>query len=81
VLLDEAMSSVDVETEKLIDEVLAKEFEGCTVIYVAHRVETILEAEMVVVMEKGRIVEVGELSTLMKRRDRKLRNLVGGNGS
>lgn len=80
VLLDEAMSSVDMETEKLINETLEGEFEDCTVICVAHRVETILKADIVVVMEKGAVVEFGEPNELMGRTGGKLRDLVSGHG-
>jgi ATP-binding cassette subfamily C (CFTR/MRP) protein 1 len=77
VLLDEATSSVDGETERVIKRVLKEEFEGRTVVMVAHRRETILGAEIAVVMDGGRVVEVGRPGELMAR-DGRLRELLGG---
>jgi ATP-binding cassette subfamily C (CFTR/MRP) protein 1 len=77
VLLDEATSSVDGETEGVMKRVLKEKFGGCTVVMVAHRRETILGAEIAVVMDGGRVVEVGRLGELMAR-DGRLRELLGG---
>lgn len=77
VLLDEAMSSVDSNTERVMDTVLRDEFSMCTVICIAHRTETILGADVVAVLENGRVVELGSPEELMKK-DGKLKALVGG---
>ena len=58
VVLDELTSSVDLETEKRILEVVRKEFEGWTVISVAHRMEVGRDADMIVTLEDGRIVDI-----------------------
>ncbi|KAI4721875.1 putative ABC transporter [Aureobasidium sp. EXF-10727] len=60
VVLDEATSSLDTETEALIRRVLNTEFTGCTVISVAHRITTILDADVVVMMDAGRISAIGK---------------------
>lgn len=57
-VLDEATSNVDLETDQCVQRVLREDFEGCTMIVVAHRVETIADADLVVRMEGGRVVEV-----------------------
>jgi ATP-binding cassette subfamily C (CFTR/MRP) protein 1 len=77
ILLDEAMSSIDRETEKVMRDILKKEFEGCTVVNVTHKIDTILEADVVVVMDGGEIVEVGIPGELMEKRDSRLRALLG----
>ncbi|KAK1958778.1 ABC multidrug transporter [Colletotrichum sublineola] len=59
VLLDEATSSVDHKTDKLLQEVIRKEFSSHTILAVAHRLRTIEDYDVVVVMDNGRIVEVG----------------------
>jgi ATP-binding cassette subfamily C (CFTR/MRP) protein 1 len=59
VLMDEATSSLDEETEDLVNKTLVDEFEGCTLISVAHRPSSIRMADLIVSMEGGKIVEVG----------------------
>lgn len=76
VLLDEATSSADAETSRVVNETLKREFEGCTVVMIAHRRETILSADVVVVMEKGAVVEIGEPKGLMEDVGSKLRGLL-----
>ncbi|KAK1994915.1 P-loop containing nucleoside triphosphate hydrolase protein [Colletotrichum falcatum] len=59
VLLDEATSSVDHETDGLLQEVIRKELPSHTVLAVAHRLDTIEDYDVVVVMDNGRVAEVG----------------------
>lgn len=58
-LLDEVSSSVDHETERLMQEIIRQEFRGYTVVAVSHRLDMIMDFDRVVVMDTGRIVEVG----------------------
>jgi ABC-type multidrug transport system fused ATPase/permease subunit len=58
-LLDEVSSSVDVETERIMQEIIRTEFEGYTVIAVSHRLDMIMDFDRVIVMDTGKIVEVG----------------------
>lgn len=60
VLLDEATSSVDGKTDEEMQQVLNDVFGKCTVVTVAHRLESIVNADVVVVMENGEIAEVGD---------------------
>ncbi|MCE8516926.1 ABC transporter ATP-binding protein/permease [Ruegeria pomeroyi] len=66
-LLDEATSALDTETEQEIKEALALAGEGRTVITIAHRLSTIAEADKIVVLEKGEIVEQGTHDALLSR--------------
>lgn len=77
VLLDEATSSIDVETEMLLKDVIKEEFKDFTVVTIAHRPSTILDMDVVVVMAEGRIVEVGSPGVLMEKKDSALWGLVG----
>jgi ABC-type multidrug transport system fused ATPase/permease subunit len=66
-ILDEATSSIDTQTERLIQRALRRLLVGRTSFVIAHRLSTIREADKVVVMSLGRIVEVGAHDELMER--------------
>lgn len=63
---DEATNSLDANNERVIVENLCKFYEGRTVIIVAHRLSTVRNADQIVVLDKGRIVEAGSHDTLIK---------------
>lgn len=64
-MLDEATSSVDTRTEMLIQKAMAKLRKGRTSLVIAHRLSTIYDADIILVMDKGRIVEQGNHEELM----------------
>ena len=67
-ILDEATSNVDTRTEVLIQDAMAKLRQGRTSFVIAHRLSTIRNADTIVVMEDGRIVEQGDHDDLLRRR-------------
>jgi ABC-type multidrug transport system fused ATPase/permease subunit len=66
-ILDEATSSVDTETEMLIQQALERLMLGRTTIIIAHRLSTIRSADVIVVLEGNRILEMGTHADLMAR--------------
>ena len=66
-VLDEATSSLDSETEALIQEALDRLMQGRTSFVIAHRLSTIVKADKIVVMELGEIKEMGSHSALLER--------------
>ena len=65
-VLDEATSSIDSDSEELIQKATAKITEGKTSIIIAHRLETIRNADRIIVMDKGKVIEEGSHKELMK---------------
>jgi ABC-type multidrug transport system fused ATPase/permease subunit len=66
-ILDEATSSVDMQTEQVIQRALARLFEGRTSFVIAHRLSTITNADRIVVIHDGRIVEQGVHQDLLEK--------------
>jgi ATP-binding cassette, subfamily B, bacterial len=67
-ILDEATSSVDIGTERKIEQALRLLLSGRTAFIIAHRLSTIRDADLIVVLEHGRIVEQGSHAELMEKR-------------
>jgi ATP-binding cassette subfamily B protein len=66
-ILDEATSSIDTRTELKISDAFSKLMKGRTSFIVAHRLRTIMDADMILVMNKGNVVERGTHKELLER--------------
>lgn len=68
-ILDEATSSLDTENEKRIQQAIESLQGKLTMVVIAHRISTIRNAESILVLEQGRIVERGNYQSLMRKKD------------
>ncbi len=66
-LLDEPTSDLDAQTDATVQRVLREELAGATIVIVAHRLTTIMDSDLIVVMDAGRVVEVGEPGEILRR--------------
>jgi ABC-type multidrug transport system fused ATPase/permease subunit len=76
-ILDEATSSLDSESERLVQEALEELMKNRTSIIIAHRLSTIREADKIIVLEKGEIIESGNHQELMNNESGLYRYLSG----
>jgi len=67
-VLDEATASVDLETDDLIQATIRKEFADCTIITIAHRLNTIMDSTRVITMDKGTIMEFDSPASLLQNK-------------
>ena len=77
-ILDEATSSIDSRTEKMVQEGLDRLMSGRTVFVIAHRLSTIVNSDVIMVMDHGRIIERGNHASLMAERGTYYRLYTGG---
>lgn len=68
-ILDEATAAVDLETDDLIQRTIRTEFSDCTVLTIAHRLNTILDSDRVIVLDKGQIVEFDAPNNLLQNKN------------
>ena len=67
--LDEATAAVDLETDDLIQATIRNEFAGSTILTIAHRINTIMDSDKVVVMEEGRVKEMDSPQNLLRNQE------------
>lgn len=79
-LLDEATASVDYKTDTAIQEAIATEFNDMTLIIVAHRLQTIMNADKILVLDAGRVVEFDTPQALLVKDGSRFKALVDGSG-
>ena len=69
IVLDEATAAIDLETDDLIQATIRKEFRHCTIITIAHRLNTIMDSDRIVVLSDGKLVEADSPAKLLAKRD------------
>jgi len=80
ILMDEATASVDLETDDLIQKAIREGFRDCTVITIAHRINTIIGSDHVLVMDQGEVAEYDTPAALLARPDSLFSKLVDQTG-
>ena len=68
-ILDEATAAVDLETDDLIQATIRKEFAGSSVLTIAHRLNTIMDSNMVMVLDQGNIAEFDSPDNLLANKE------------
>ena len=80
IVLDEATSSVDVETDAKLQQTIQREFSACTLLCIAHRLNTIIYYDRILVMDAGRVAEYDTPLHLFDREDSIFRSLCNEAG-
>ncbi len=75
-MVDEATANVDLDTDRLVQEVLKSSLQHRTVITIAHRIDTVMAADRIVVMADGEVVEMGDPNVLIASTDSHFSKLI-----
>ncbi|KAF1798871.1 P-loop containing nucleoside triphosphate hydrolase protein [Mucor lusitanicus] len=68
-VLDEATAAIDVETDSIIQETIRRQFANCTILTIAHRINTVLDSDRILVLDKGSIAEFDSPKKLLQDED------------
>ncbi|KAI9233433.1 MAG: hypothetical protein BYD32DRAFT_465341 [Podila humilis] len=79
--LDEATAAIDIETDNAIQRALRKEFTGCTVLTIAHRINTIMDSDKILVLDHGRVAEFDSPKALLQKPDGIFYSLAAKSGN
>nr|XP_018681653.1 PREDICTED: putative ABC transporter C family member 15 [Musa acuminata subsp. malaccensis] len=75
-VLDEATASIDSATDAIIQATICHEFRDCTILIIAHRIHTVIDSDLILVLSEGSIVEYDKPSKLLEREDSSFAKLI-----
>ncbi len=79
-ILDEATASVDMKTDQLIQETLRENFPKATILVIAHRLHTVIDSDLIMVLEKGHLVEYDRPDELLARPESRFAKMISEAG-
>ena len=80
-VLDEATANVDHDADQQIQRIVREEFKGCTIIEIAHRLQTVMDADEIIVLDNGKVCEMGPPSVLLENPNGVFSSLVQAGNS
>jgi ABC-type multidrug transport system fused ATPase/permease subunit len=75
VLVDEATASIDYASDEVLQKVIKEQLSNSTMFTIAHRIETIMSSDRIMVLDKGKILELDTPTALLQRQESIFRNL------
>uniref|UniRef100_A0AAR5PJR0 Multidrug resistance-associated protein lethal(2)03659 n=1 Tax=Dendroctonus ponderosae TaxID=77166 RepID=A0AAR5PJR0_DENPD len=81
VVLDEATANMDPETDLLVQKAISKNFSNCTVFIIAHRLQSVMECNRILVMERGQVVEYADPMLLLENRNSYFSKMLASDNS
>ncbi|XP_033095845.1 multidrug resistance-associated protein 4-like, partial [Anneissia japonica] len=79
-IVDEATANVDIKTDQLIQATIREKFKHCTVLTIAHRLNTIMDSDRILILDQGKIAEFDEPFVLLQKEDGLLTKMVSESG-
>ena len=76
ILIDEATASVDIYTDTLVQQAIRTHFRDCTVLTIAHRIETVIDSDKIIVLDKGRVIEFDVPLLMLENENSYLSNVL-----
>jgi len=81
ILLDEATAAIDHNTDEMIQNTIRSSFKNCTILTIAHRLNTIMDSDRIMVLDKGSVIEFDTPKNLLENKDSYFFSIAHSSGS